>query len=334
MDSLGNIYGSDYSGDAIYRIDPSGNATVFADGMSSPNGLAFVSSGNLYACDNNGNAIYVLDAQGNYLDTISITNPSGIIKMPDSDSLWFTTYNPSALYKLAPDHTVVPVHAAGVLNGPVGLCYNESDELFVGNFSNRAIYKVFDDTMIFIAQVPSDGFGSALGFITYAQGGIWGTSFGSNKIYKINPSYTDSVVLFIGSAQGTQDGIAVQALFDQPNGIYASHTGDSILISDYGTGNIRILSGQHLNEEEITDPEIDFDIAPNPAQIDINLIFTKALSGVDIIVYDISGKMIHQEFNLNGERIRINTQLWEDGLYILQVDAHGQRMQKRVVVQH
>ncbi len=332
MDSSGNIYGSDYSGDAIYKIDPNGNATTFASGLDAPNGLAFVSNGNLYVCDNTGNAIYILDSQGNFLDTIQISNPSGIIKMPTSDSLWLTTYNPSALYKLAPDNSLTQVHVGGVLNGPVGFCYDNNNDLFVGNFNNRAVYKVYDDTLIFWIQIPSGGIGSSLGFITYAQGGIWGTTFGSNKIYKVSSEYPDSVILSIGSGQGTMDGQADQALFDQPNGIYASHTGDSILISDYGTGNIRILSGAHLDDKEITDPEIDFEIAPNPAELKFILNFTKSLNQASINIVDIYGKTIYENENLSGLNHSIDCDQWAKGIYFINIQVGQRSLRKRLIV--
>ncbi|MCB0478950.1 MAG: T9SS type A sorting domain-containing protein [Crocinitomicaceae bacterium] len=332
MDSSGNIFGSDYSGDKVYKIDPNGNSSVFASGLNTPNGLALNSAGELYVCDNIGNAVYVLDNQGVFLDTIQITNPSGIIKMKNSDSLWLTTYNPSTLYKLAPDHSLHLMHQAGVLNGPVGLCYDNNNELFVGNFSNRAVYKVQDDTLIFWVQFPSGGLGSSLGFITYAQGGIWGTTFGSNKIYKVSSEFPDSVILSIGGIQGSQDGLASTATFNQPNGIYATHSGDSILISDYGTGNIRVLSGGYLEDNEITDPEIDFEIAPNPVKDIFELKFSKSAPEGEIEITSITGQVIFSKNASYAESLELNAHEMKDGIYFVRFVAKDVNIVKRLVV--
>jgi hypothetical protein len=331
-DPSGNVFGSDYSGSSVYKIDPSGNATNFATGFDSPNGLAFVSNSNLYVADNTGNAVYILDNQGNFLDTIQITNPSGIIKMQNSDSLWLTTYNPSALYKLAPNNDLIQIHVGGSLNGPVGLCYDDNNQLFVGNFSNRAIYKVFDDTLIFHVQIPSGGFGSSLGFITYAQGGIWGTTFGTNRIYKADANIPDSVVFYIGSAQGNTDGAASQALFNQPNGIYSTPSGDTIYISDYGSGNLRVLTGDHLNDTEITDPDSDFEIIPNPSRGPFEIDLGKSSGESKIRIYNLFGQEVYKGESNGLDRMKIDPTNWKNGVYLIHRISNNSNNIKRLVI--
>lgn len=44
LDTQGNLYGSDFNGSNVYKITPSGVASIFASGITSPNGLAFDSN--------------------------------------------------------------------------------------------------------------------------------------------------------------------------------------------------------------------------------------------------------------------------------------------------
>ena len=163
FDNAGNLYRADYSGDAVYKRTPGGVITTFLSGLSAPNGLAFDSAENLFVCDNVGNTIYKLDYSGVFLDTFQINSPSGIIKDAVSDTMIFTTYAGHKLKKLAPDGTILDFHAGTPLQAPVGLEYHQGG-LYVANFSNRKIYKVEQDTLIFITQLP--GYGS-LGIIAY-----------------------------------------------------------------------------------------------------------------------------------------------------------------------
>ena len=233
QDKHGNLYGSHYMGSRVYKITPNGTASIFSSGYNTPNGLAFNSRDELYIVDNIGNRIYKVDTAGNRIDTIVVGNPSGIIKSIDSDTMIITQYTGHRVRKLAPDGTVLPPMFAGYpLSGPVGLCYGADSTLYVGNFTDRKIFKVDSGRLIYIARVP--GFSStSLGFITHANGFLYGTAFQSHQIYKIDPNFQDSVILLSGSTVGNNNGPVSSARFNGPNGILASKGGDSLFISDY-----------------------------------------------------------------------------------------------------
>lgn len=328
LDAQGNLYGSNYGGANVYKINSSGQVSIAAGGLNTPNGLAFDSQGNLFICDNVGNRIYKVDSTGTFLDTIFYTNPSGIIKEHDSDTMIFTTYAGHRLVKLAPDGSTTIMHQGGVLNGPVGLCYDDNNQLFVGNFTNRAIYKVFDDTLVYVAQVPG---GSFLGFITYAQGALWGTTFNQHKIYKIIPNAIDSVVLYSGITQGSLDGAITVATFNRPNGILASLSGDTIYISDYGTGNIRMITGITLDNYLIPDSKRMVLLAPNPTKDVITIQMDQWYAEMDFTLVNIAGQRVWAEQGISGTSYAVDMSNLEAGIYFMLLTLDGKTEAMRIV---
>ena len=312
FDQQGNLYGADYSGDKVYKIEPNGTVSPFVSGLNAPNGLAFDSMGNLFICDNTGNAIYKADPTGTIIDTFGVTNPSGIIKHQTSDTMIFTTYAGHKLIKLAPDGSMSQWFGGLPLRGPVGLSYDDTGKLYVGNFTDRMIYQVLPDTLIYIARVPGTS-GSNLGFIDYANGSLWGTNFQNHKIYRVYLGYTDSVVLYGGSTAGPDNGPLSTAKFNQPNGIIAR--GDSLYISEYATGKVRIIHGLSLAIEE-PEPELALTISPNPVQHQLHV--SIPVNGSEFQIIDMLGKM-HLSGILEDRKTTINVEDLEVGLYFIKV---------------
>ncbi len=242
-DPAGNLYGSHYMGSNVYRIAPDGAVSTFVGGLNTPNGIAMNSLGQFYVADNNGNRIYQLANDGTPLDTFTVTNPSGLLKAWDSDTILFTQYLPNKLGKLAPDGTITLVLEGAPLNGPVGLAYTDDGTLYIANYTDRRIHRVVGDALEHVATVPGPSSG-VLGFITAGGATLYGTSWNSHSIYAIEPAYADSVRLIAGgNGQGNTDGDAATAQFNQPNGILAVAGGDTLYVSDFGSKNIRMITG-------------------------------------------------------------------------------------------
>lgn len=318
FDNAGNLFCADYSGTSVFKMEPNGTITTFATGFNTPNGLAFDSAGNLFLCDNVGNAIYKMDPTGNILDTIPAVFPSGIIKDLTSDTLIFTEYSSQhRLMKLAPDGAISLFHENNGLNGPVGLAWN-NNELYVGNFTDRKIFRVEQDTLVYIATVPGSG-SNGLGFIASANGALYGTAFTANKIYKIFPTYTDSVVLFAGSTSGNADGPIATATFAQPNGIIASATGDSLYISQYASGRLRLISGVTASLNSLTLIENLGSVYPNPVErfAHVHLQEGQFISRVHLIAMD--GKILDLPFSVSNGSLELDLQEIPSGYYTLEV---------------
>jgi hypothetical protein len=315
QDDKGNIFGSHYMGSRVYKITPNGIVSIFKSGLNTPNGLALDSQNNLYIVDNIGNRIYKLDSMGNQLLSVNISGPSGIIKEIDSDTMIITQYTGHAVRKLAPNGmvSIQPMHYGFPLNGPVGLCYSSDSTLYVGNFGDRKIYKFVNDTIEYIAQAPGNA-NVNLGFIAYANGLIYGTSFLSNKIYEVNPNFIDSVKLYSGSNQGNLDGPLSSATFNNPNGIFASKGGDSLLISDFNTGNIRMISGLITGIDYNGESNLNFSLYPNPNKNHFFISSSQLIKRIEII--DIAGRIVFELNDLNQNDAVITHNL-NAGNYIL-----------------
>lgn len=312
-DASGNLYCADYSGSAVFKRTPSGVVTTFADGMNTPNGLAFNSSGELYVCDNIGSRIYLFDAAGTPLDTIVVSSPSGIIKDAASDTMIFTTYGTvSTLKKLAPNGTVSDFHAGGEMNGPVGLEYCQG-ELYVANFNNRKIFRVEEDTIVYITELPGSG---SLGFLANAGDHLLATAFNGQKIYSIDP-ISEEVNIYAGSSFGGTDGALDSAKFTTPNGIYVNGTMDSIYVSEYNTGKLRLISGFTLSLPELV-ISTSMELFPNPSNTLVNVRYNSQVP-FEIRLTSIDGKELVRKTSLSNQEQLLDISALKSGTYLVQI---------------
>lgn len=316
FDNDGNLYCADYSGDAIFKRTPGGSISEFASGFNTPNGLAFDSFGNMFVCDNIGNVIYKLSDTGVFLDTFLISSPSGIIKDAASDTMIFTTYAAEGtLMKLAPDGTILSFHAGSPLNGPVGLAYCEG-ELYMSNFSNREIYRVETDTLVFIAQLPGPG---SLGFIANVGGQLMATAYTGHKIYSVNP-VTHDVSWFSGGVIGHVDGDVGDALYSTPNGIVANAASDTIYLSEYNTKRLRMITGYTVSIEEVF-TSASFQLYPNPSNKLTHLSIEASALPCSLTIIDLQGKVVFEKKDLIDPNLVLNVSEFETGTYIITVES-------------
>ncbi|MCG8575729.1 MAG: T9SS type A sorting domain-containing protein [Flavobacteriales bacterium] len=301
FDEEGNLYGSHFEGSRVYKISPDGTASVFADDLVSPNGMTFDSFGNLHLADFSGNKVYRIDPSGVKTELIpSIHRPSGALKRPDSDTVLISRYFADIILKVAPDGNIDTLAEGDLLNGPVGMIYDEEDELYVGNFDDRRIIHLLEDgSQSELAQIPGPG---VLGFIAYDDGIFYGTAYNGAKVYQVRKS--DSLVsILAGTTVGETDGDTSVAQFNRPNGICMSPTKDSIFVSDYSTGNVRIISG--FKSVGLFNIKLkEFSVFPNPAknQINIHLNLSDARK-VQLQLLNSFGQSVHSEVigDVNGE---------------------------------
>jgi len=326
FDNQGNLYGADYFGSAVYKISPSGSISTLISGLNSPNGLALDSQENLYICANGGNQIYKLSAAGVLIDSFTVANPSNIIKDVNSDTLFFTSYSGQQLNKLAPDGTIIPWFSGSPLNGPVGLCYDNQGQLYLSNFTDRHIYKVFRDSLQYLARVPGTPT-SSVGFITFAFDCIWATNFQNHKIYRVFANHIDSVVLYAGSTLGITDGSLDSAKFHQPNGIVAKN--DSLFISEFATGKIRVIANidADLNSKTQKLKRANLTLYPNPCK---NYLSISAPINSDLNFYKIlspDGRVLESGALYN--KAKLSVEKIEPGIYFLILSGKNARFTTR-----
>jgi len=331
LDDEGNIYCSNYVGDAVFKFTPSGQVSSFVTGLNTPNGIAFNSQGDLYVCDGQGNKIYIYDKDGN--EKASYANsghPSGVIKSHDSDTMIFTEYVGRTINTITPDGTITEISNDPLLVGPVGLAYDDDNQLYVGNFTNRKIYKVASDgSLTYVATV---GNSSDLGFIAYANGSLWGTVLGQHKIYKINPNEVDDVEIFAGSTPGSKDGPLSQATFNQLNGITFNNTSDTIYITDFGTKNLRIISLNDITStSDLKKTESQLTIYPNPVKNEFNIhLEDESYLPYDVEIYNSKGQSIYTT-KLTFSDYKFDSSTWEGGHYYIRISSSGYSETRKIV---
>lgn len=315
FDASGNLFCADYSGDKVFKRSPNGDLSVFVSGLNTPNGLAFDSQGALFICDNVGNRIYKTDANGVFLDTIEVNYPSGIIKDAASDTMIFTTYGAqSTLKKLSPDGNIFDFHAGSPLNGPVGLEYCDG-VLYLANFTDRKIFRVQQDTLIFIAQLPGSG---SLGFLASADSRLFATAFQQHKIYRIDP-LSQLVEVYAGTTAGQIDGTLDVAKFSSPNGITSNAAGDTLYVSQYSNGKLRMITGYSLGLGfvPVTSP---FSAFPNPAGATVTFSVESRMLPCTVELYSAEGKLLIQQ-SVSTADFAIDLSGVIPGTYVLRVDA-------------
>lgn len=334
LDSNGNIYCTNYVGDAVFKFTPTGEVSSFVTGLNTPNGLAFNSNDDLYICDGQANTVYKYDINGNQLASYSNPgHPSGIVRAFDSETMIFTEFLGSTINTLDPDDTILEFSADPLLNGPVGIVYDDNDNLYVGNYNNRKIYKVLNDgTLEYIATV---GAASNLGFITYGQGMLWGTVLGEHKIYRINPNAVDDVTLFAGSIGGSMDGDISEATFNQPNGIAFNDAGDTMYVTDFGSKNLRIISGITLGIEDNVKANFDFKVYPNPVK---DTLFVQGIefdgNSFNLRIIDVSGKQVYARDGILTDEVTsdgIDVSNLYSGAYFIEISSGEKKITKKFI---
>ena len=298
----------------FFKITADGIATPFVSGIQNPNGLAFDNSQNLYVVGWGEGTIWKVDPSGTKDALISgLANPSGLAQLLNEDTLLFSTPVQNSISKLTLDGVVIPYIVDNQLNDPVGLDYNESGELIIANFSDNRIFKVeADESLSLIVNIQAEPPG--IGYVECLGDYIYATMFSSNKIYRTD--YDGNFVLVAGSTLGSVDGDASVARFNNPNGILSTTNGDSILVSDYGTGSLRIITDLDLiNSVEGKLPVVleGIKIFPNPTSEKLFLEFSipERLTRISWEIIDAIGKVIYyenwnDEFSIGNYQLEIN----------------------------
>ena len=340
-ESQGNIYGSDFFGDSVYKYDTNGNVTVFATGFSNPNGIGINANDEIYICDHTGNTIRKYDANGNLMANYNsgvFSTPSGIAPVPNSNDMVVVEYSNSQgrkIKRLAQDGTVTTLYSGSPLNGPAGIAY-VGDDLYVANFNDRKIFRYSAGALIEIAQLPSvaDPNVNFLGFMTSANGLLYATHMGTNSIYTIDPN-TGAISVFAGSVLGENDGPISTATFNRPNGIYADENSNTLYISDSGTKNLRIITNALLSNPEFIQTNLGMSIEQNPIQDSFNITLSlQHKTHCKISIFDLNGKLVFEDNILpktNVFSLKIPSDYWQSGSYFVKIKQDNLSVSEKVI---
>jgi hypothetical protein len=351
LDSQGNLYCSDWSGQTVYKYSTSGVVTVFKNGFRNPNGIGITATDEIYICDHTDNEIFKYDINGNqtaaYLGLF--TTPAGIKNIPNTSDMFGVEYGNvftatstnSKIKKLAADGTVTTLYTGLPLNGPAGIAYI-NDIPYIANFNDRKIFRFENGTLTEIAQLPSEGPANRnfLGFMSAKDNQLIATHIGGHKIYKVDPT-SGATSVYAGSSVGNTDGDISTATLDSPNGIIGDEVNDRIYISQGSltpsNRNLRIINGAVLSTVNIDFPSVEITVYPNPNKDSLNV----KLSGlktneIQLSVFDVSGKELFKEKFKNIEENfeeKIQTSGWGKGIYFLKIKSGKKVLTKKIVIE-
>lgn len=338
IDSRGNLYGSNFFGDSVYKITPSGEVSVFVSGLANPNGLAFDRQGHLFIAEFSASIIHKYDKDGNLIKSFPVDGiPSGMIQSRFRNSIIYTDVRDNGIKELLSDGTVKVLYKGEPLNAPVGLAFDRRGALYIGNFNDRKIYKLNprSEELEYIATVPDSGTDFPfLGFITYANGSLLGTVYGEHKIYKINPRKVDDVTIFAGSTNGDMDGDITEATFSYPAGIIANRTGTELYVSELsGEGNIRKIS----RKRQLRKPKLAIKLFPNPTSDNLNIsVVLSKETNFNIIIQNIFTKTKvydSDEFSDDKNFLKtISVKDWQPGFYKVLITENNRKTFRLLVV--
>ena len=251
VDGLGNIYEADLGGNAIYKINSSGVATLIAGngsavesdnttgtsaGFNQPWGIAYNPAGYIYAADLGGSTIRKISTTAPYAVTTlaaALQNPAGIV-FDGANYLYVCSYGNNTI-KRVDVNTGVAVTIAGTagsagevdsgtgtsaqFNGPAGIAYDGAGHLYVADALGKTIRKINTTSpyavTTFVASTA--GLSNPTGVTIDQSGYLEVADAGNSRIRTIAPNGTVFTLAGDGTAN-ENDAIGIKAEF---NGCYS-----------------------------------------------------------------------------------------------------------------
>ncbi len=290
--STGDLYTTNYS--QVSRITPNGSIQVVANATTFVTGLGVSSTGDLYFSDGGSSTIFKRDTNGNITPFVTdLPDVVGIWMSQNNDGLYTQTLGGS-IYFVNFDGTATGI-VTGLDAGMTDIALDETGTMYVAYFSAGVINKVESDgTATELATLPS----SWVGYITYANGYIYATAWQTHQIYRIDVATGLSEVIAGTGTPGLTDGDALTvAEFNEPNGILASVTGDTLYVTDFKSNALRRIIGATTVALEGPDEQPEgFVLAqnyPNPFNPSTSIPYTVQRTGpVTLTVIDMMGREV------------------------------------------
>ena len=223
----------------------------------------FDSLGNLYVANNNTGIITKIDTTGVTTSFVTLGNVTGIV-INKQNELFVTSYEKNIVYKIMPNGDNEIWIKGNGLNGPVGIAFDEDENLYVGNYLDARLFKIDKDKTVTELSSSLD----SSGYITYANNFIYATGRNTNKIYAI-PTNGGSAKELEGSSE---------VGFNFPNGITPNEDGSILYVSNWRDN--KIIAIENLS-----------DVAPTmiTAQDDVAQVQENSEVVIDILSNDIVG---------------------------------------------
>jgi sugar lactone lactonase YvrE len=230
--------GATPDGKRLLRIDLDGTVSTISEGLRKPLGNAVAPDGTLYACEWGSplGSVFKVTPAGDVSEVaVDISYPSNLVVHSDG-SLWVSAWGTNQVLRVVEGQ---PPTEVAVLNGPVAMEHDVDGQVIVASANSGDVWHLSDQgEATLLGHVVESG-SIVVGDVTPAHGGIYATSFGGHRIWRIADG---QATVFAGTgAQGTEDGPGATATFDEPDGIAASPDGRTLYVQQFG-GALRTIA--------------------------------------------------------------------------------------------
>lgn len=229
----GNLYVADFGNDKIRKISPQGVVTTLAGsthGFADGNGSSARFSYPFSICSSPDGTLYVADFGNHSIRKITLNGD-------------VTTFAGNGI-----SGDVNAVGAAAKFQGPSGVTYGTDGNVYVADNQNHKIKKIQPDGKVTTLAGSGilgsqNGVGGAAQFnfphsiVMSPDGNLYVSDLYNHRIRKINLA-TTVAENYAGESQGFLDGFALQAKFNEPNGLAVSADG-TLYLADFNNHKVR-----------------------------------------------------------------------------------------------
>ena len=191
----GNLWFTEFGGDRIGRITPSGTVTEYSAGItagSDPNDITTGPDGNLWFTEYAGNRIGRITPAGVVTEySAGITNTSFDITAGPDGNLWFTEAGGDQIGRITPGG-VVTEFSTGITadSGPTGITAGPDGNLWFAETYGNQIGRISPSGTITEYSTGITANSRPTGITAGPDGNLWFTQPDTNQIGRISPSGT------------------------------------------------------------------------------------------------------------------------------------------------
>lgn len=233
----GDVYTSDFgpvlgrspeTGTKIFKVSPSGEATLFADGLNGASGSEWGADGAFYQSNIRGNVVSRI--VGGKVETFAsegFQSPVGIVQRPDGSFL-VANCGSGSIQRVLPDGSTERFVESSLLACPNGITLDGDGNVYVANFMNGNVVKITPEAEASVlAEIP----GNNNGHLFFHDGALWVVARSAHQIYRV--TLDGEVELVAGSGEkGGKDGPAEEASFCFPNDLGFSPDGRYLYVNE------------------------------------------------------------------------------------------------------
>ena len=218
FDATGNLFVAEWSAGRVSRIDPAGNRTTFADGLSGPSGLAIGPDGTIYVASYSRDEVYRFTPAGERSVHVSgLATPAGLA-FDRTGRLLIANRRTNQILAVAGDGDPEPVIDG--LRTPVGAVQTPDNGYVVSNIGGGVTILRPDGVRIEAGKA----FGTpGPGVAMTKDGRVFVVDYGGTTVREIMPD---------GQSRAVAEGLR------SPVGLVVAPDGTSLLTATWGDGAI------------------------------------------------------------------------------------------------